>query len=94
VGREDAVATVDLVPDVGDVRSLERGRLQHPSRGSGVASRQRRECRILEDRCPQRSLVRAQDAGERLFTAPLTIEPISTTAFSGEAVAHVFATQP
>jgi riboflavin biosynthesis pyrimidine reductase len=29
-------------------------------------------------------------AGERLFTAPLTIEPISTTAFSG-AVAHVFA---
>ena len=30
-------------------------------------------------------------AGERLFTAPLTIEPISTTAFSGGAVAHVFA---
>jgi dihydrofolate reductase len=32
-------------------------------------------------------------AGERLFTAPLTIEPISTTAFSGGAVAHVFAAQ-
>jgi dihydrofolate reductase len=30
-------------------------------------------------------------AGEQLFTAPLTIEPISTTAFSGGAVAHVFA---
>ena len=30
-------------------------------------------------------------AGERLFTAPLTIEPISTTAFSGGAVGHVFA---
>ena len=30
-------------------------------------------------------------AGERLFTAPLAIEPISTTAFSGGAVAHVFA---
>jgi dihydrofolate reductase len=30
-------------------------------------------------------------AGERLFTAPLTIEPISTTAFSAGAVAHVFA---
>jgi dihydrofolate reductase len=29
-------------------------------------------------------------AGEPLFTAPLTIEPISTTAFSGGAVAHVF----
>ncbi len=29
-------------------------------------------------------------AGERLFTAPLTIEPISTTPFSGGAVAHVF----
>jgi dihydrofolate reductase len=29
-------------------------------------------------------------AGEQLFTAPLTIEPISTTAFSGGAVAHVF----
>ena len=29
-------------------------------------------------------------AGERLFTAPLTIEPVSTTAFSGGAVAHVF----
>ena len=33
-------------------------------------------------------------AGERLFTAPLTITPISTTAFSGGAVAHVFAAQP
>ena len=31
-------------------------------------------------------------AGERLFTAPLTIEPVSTTAFSGGAVAHVFTT--
>lgn len=30
-------------------------------------------------------------AGERLFTAPLTIEPVSTTVFSGGAVAHVFA---
>ena len=33
-------------------------------------------------------------AGERLFSAPLTIEPISTTAFSGGAVAHVFAARP
>jgi dihydrofolate reductase len=33
-------------------------------------------------------------AGERLFTAPLTIEPISTTLFSGGAVAHVFAAHP
>ena len=33
-------------------------------------------------------------SGERLFTAPLTIEPISTTAFSGGAVAHVFAAHP
>ena len=33
-------------------------------------------------------------AGERLFTAPLTVEPISTTAFSGGAVAHVFAAHP
>jgi hypothetical protein len=33
-------------------------------------------------------------AGERLFTAPLTIEPISTTTFSGGAVAHVFAAHP
>ena len=32
-------------------------------------------------------------AGERLFTAPLAIEPVSTTAFSAGAVAHVFATQ-
>lgn len=30
-------------------------------------------------------------AGERIFTAPLTIEPIRTTVFSGGAVAHVFA---
>ena len=30
-------------------------------------------------------------AGEPLFPAPLTIEPISTTVFSGGAVAHVFA---
>jgi dihydrofolate reductase len=33
-------------------------------------------------------------AGERLFTAPLTIEPISTIAFSRGAVAHVFAAHP
>src|SRR4029079_11715181 len=30
-------------------------------------------------------------AGERLFTAPLTIEPTSTIPFSGGAVAHTFA---
>ena len=29
--------------------------------------------------------------GERLFNAPLTIEPMSTTTFSRGAVAHVFA---
>jgi dihydrofolate reductase len=29
-------------------------------------------------------------AGERLFLAPLTIEPVSATAFSGGGVAHVF----
>ena len=29
--------------------------------------------------------------GERLFTAPLAIEPASTIAFSGGGVAHVFA---
>ena len=33
-------------------------------------------------------------AGERIFMAPLTIEPMSTTAFSGGAVAHVFAARP
>ena len=33
-------------------------------------------------------------AGERLLTAPLTIEPVSTTAFSRGAVAHVFAAHP
>jgi dihydrofolate reductase len=33
-------------------------------------------------------------AGERLFTAPLAIEPASTTAFSGGAVAHVFTARP
>jgi dihydrofolate reductase len=33
-------------------------------------------------------------AGERIFTAPLTIESISTTVFSGGAVAHVFAAHP
>ena len=30
-------------------------------------------------------------AGERLFRAPLTIEPVATTVFSGGSVAHVFA---
>ncbi len=29
-------------------------------------------------------------AGERLFTTPLVIEPVSTIAFSGGGVAHVF----
>ena len=33
-------------------------------------------------------------AGERLFAAPLTVEPMSTIAFSGGAVAHVFAARP
>jgi dihydrofolate reductase len=33
-------------------------------------------------------------AGERLFLAPLTIEPMSTTVFSRGAVAHVFAARP
>jgi dihydrofolate reductase len=33
-------------------------------------------------------------AGERLFTMPLAIEPVSTTAFSRGAVAHVFAAHP
>ena len=33
-------------------------------------------------------------AGERIFTAPLTIESMSTTVFSGGAAAHVFAAHP
>jgi dihydrofolate reductase len=33
-------------------------------------------------------------AGERIFTAPLTIESMSTTVFSGGATAHVFAAHP
>jgi len=33
-------------------------------------------------------------SGEPLFTSPLTIEPISTLAFSRGAVAHVFAAHP
>ena len=33
-------------------------------------------------------------AGERLFDAPLTIEPTSTTVFSRGAVAHVFTAHP
>jgi dihydrofolate reductase len=33
-------------------------------------------------------------AGERIFPAPLTLKPASTTAFSGGAVAHVFTANP
>jgi len=33
-------------------------------------------------------------AGERIFQAPLTIESMSATVFSGGAVAHVFAAHP
>ena len=33
-------------------------------------------------------------AGERIFLEPLTIESMSTTVFSGGAVAHVFAAHP
>ncbi len=33
-------------------------------------------------------------AGERIFSAPLTVEPTSTTVFSRGAVAHVFAARP
>jgi len=32
--------------------------------------------------------------GERLFTEPFNIDPISTTAFSGGTVAHVFTAHP
>jgi len=32
--------------------------------------------------------------GARLFTTPLAIEPVSTTTFSGGAVAHVFTAHP
>jgi dihydrofolate reductase len=32
--------------------------------------------------------------GERLFTTPLTVEPISTSAFSRGGVAHVFTAHP
>jgi dihydrofolate reductase len=33
-------------------------------------------------------------AGERIFPAPLAIEPVSTTVFRGGAVAHVFTAHP
>ena len=33
-------------------------------------------------------------AGERLFTTPMTIEPVSTTTFSRAAAAHVLAAHP
>jgi dihydrofolate reductase len=33
-------------------------------------------------------------AGERIFEAPLTLEPTSTTVFSGGAIAHVFRAHP
>jgi dihydrofolate reductase len=33
-------------------------------------------------------------AGEPLFTAPMSVEPVSTTVFSGGAVAHVFTARP
>jgi dihydrofolate reductase len=32
--------------------------------------------------------------GERIFTAPLTVEPMSTIVFSGGAAAHVFSAHP
>jgi dihydrofolate reductase len=34
------------------------------------------------------------EAITRIFLAPLTIEPVRTTVFSGGAVAHVFAAHP
>jgi len=37
------------------------------------------------------SSARSSRAGERRFTAPLAIEPVSSTAFGGGAAAHVFA---
>jgi dihydrofolate reductase len=33
-------------------------------------------------------------AGERIFLAPLAIDPVSTTVFSGGSVAHVFTAHP
>ena len=40
------------------------------------------------------SSTRSSRARARIFMAPLTIEPMSTTVFSGGAVAHVFAAHP
>ena len=40
------------------------------------------------------SSTNAEDLSMTIFMAPLTIEPTSTIAFSGGAVAHVFAAHP
>jgi hypothetical protein len=61
------------------------GRRRHAG-ADGSGPRRRRD-RLLIHRA-------VLGAGERIFLAPLTIEPMSTTVFSGGAVAHVFAAHP
>ena len=63
-----------------------------PTAGHGWPDRWSSQARIDEYRLVVHPVVLG--AGERLFTAPLTIEPTSTTVFSGGGVAHVFATHP
>jgi hypothetical protein len=63
--------------------------------GAHIAANNRRSAqeRILELEQENQRLERIVEC-ERLFMAPLTIEPMSTTMFSAGAVAHVFAAHP
>jgi dihydrofolate reductase len=85
---ETTIATGDLAEGVKRLKQ-ERGDGYLLAHGGARFARSLVETGLIDE---YRLLVHPAvlGAGERLFAGPLTIEPISTTVFSGGAVAHVF----
>jgi dihydrofolate reductase len=90
--RETDIATGDLAPAITRLKQERSGGYLLAQGGVRFARSLVETGLIDEYRLVIHPIVLG--GGERLFTAPLTIKPISTTAFSGGAVAHVFAAHP
>ena len=88
---ETTIAAGDLAEAITRLKQSARTDTCSPTAGSGSPDRWSRPD---DRRVPPVIHPVVLGAGERLFTAPLTIESMSTIAFSGGAVAHVFAAHP
>jgi dihydrofolate reductase len=87
--RETSIATGDLAEAVTRLKQERSGGYLLAQGGTRFARSLVKTGLIDEYRLVVHPVVLG--AGERLFTAPLSIEPTSTIAFSRGAVAHVFA---